>query len=345
MLNVSGRKSTAPPRTLAVARQGEPRPGKPFVISLTLHIAAALAVAYASQAHSHQPLPRFRPARTTIVYVPIVPIVPVEMATIKLVELRAPEPVNAEEPAPALPSPEVAPVFESRRVDVLKPVELPEEPTPAPPPTRKAEVAVGTFDTTAAPARIPEAARQIEIAGFDRQAISGPAKSGPSLGIGSPIADAGFNRSSVVMAAAAPEGRVIRDTGFGNTNSREKPRTTETPVEVTPVMFNNGRAAQGIARAAAAPPAPRITPVEVLSKPTPVYTEEARRLRIEGDVLLEVEFSCTGTIRILRVVRGLGYGLDEAAVRAAQQIRFKPAQDSGQAVDSRVTVNIVFRLA
>jgi TonB family protein len=147
------------------------------------------------------------------------------------------------------------------------------------------------------------------------------------------------------MAAAAPEGRVLRDTGFGNTNSREKPRSAETLVELTPVMFNTARATQGTARADAAPPAPRVTPVEVLSKPTPIYTEEARKLKIEGDVLLEVEFSCTGTIRILRVVRGLGYGLDEAAVRAAQQIRFKPAHDSGQPVDSRATVNIIFRLA
>ena len=179
------------------------------------------------------------------------------------------------------------------------------------------------------------------IGGFDRQVIGGPS---PESSQQTVSADAGFNRSSIVMAAAAPEGRVIRDTGFGNTGSREKPRTAESPVEVTPVMFNTARVTQGTARVDA-PPAPRVTPVEVLSKPTPIYTEEARKLKIEGDVLLEVEFSCTGTIRILRVVRGLGYGLDEAAVRAAQQIRFKPAHDSGQPVDSRVTVNIVFRLA
>jgi TonB family protein len=47
----------------------------------------------------------------------------------------------------------------------------------------------------------------------------------------------------------------------------------------------------------------------------------------------------------VRVVRGLGYGLDEAAVTAAQQMRFKPAQDAGRPVDFKTTVHIVFRLA
>ena len=85
--------------------------------------------------------------------------------------------------------------------------------------------------------------------------------------------------------------------------------------------------------------------MEVLSKPTPVYTEAARRLKIEGEVVLEVEFLATGSIRILRIVRGLGHGLDEMATAAAYEIRFKPATSEGRAVDSRTTVQIVFRLA
>jgi len=46
-----------------------------------------------------------------------------------------------------------------------------------------------------------------------------------------------------------------------------------------------------------------------------------------------------------RIVRGLGHGLDEAAVRAAQQIRFKPARRDGQPVDFPAVVHIVFQLA
>jgi len=83
----------------------------------------------------------------------------------------------------------------------------------------------------------------------------------------------------------------------------------------------------------------------VLSKPTPVYSDEARTLHIEGDVLLEVEFTATGEIHVLRVVRGLGHGLDESAVRAVQGMRFKPAQRNGQPIDVRTTISIVFRLA
>jgi hypothetical protein len=46
-----------------------------------------------------------------------------------------------------------------------------------------------------------------------------------------------------------------------------------------------------------------------------------------------------------RVVRGLGHGLDEAAVAAANKMRFKPAQRSGQAIDSTAIVHVVFQLA
>jgi TonB family protein len=48
---------------------------------------------------------------------------------------------------------------------------------------------------------------------------------------------------------------------------------------------------------------------------------------------------------VLRVVRGLGHGLDESAIRAANGIRFKPAQRNGHPVDFRTTLTIVFRLA
>jgi TonB family protein len=97
--------------------------------------------------------------------------------------------------------------------------------------------------------------------------------------------------------------------------------------------------------AVAAPQAPTDVNLEILSKPTPVYTDEARTLKLEGDVVLEMEFGASGEAKVLRVVRGLGHGLDEAAVRAAQGMKFKPAQRAGRAVDVRTTVRIVFRLA
>jgi TonB family protein len=90
---------------------------------------------------------------------------------------------------------------------------------------------------------------------------------------------------------------------------------------------------------------PSSTAVEITDKPNPVYTAEARELKIQGEVLLEVLFSATGHLQVNRVVRGLGHGLDEAAVAAANKMRYKPATRSGQAVDSTAIVHVVFQLA
>jgi TonB family protein len=85
--------------------------------------------------------------------------------------------------------------------------------------------------------------------------------------------------------------------------------------------------------------------VEIISKPNPVYTEEARQLKLQGEVLLEVLFGANGQLHVNRVVRGMGHGLDEAAVSAANKIRFKPAQHYDQAIDSTAIVHVVFQLA
>jgi len=89
----------------------------------------------------------------------------------------------------------------------------------------------------------------------------------------------------------------------------------------------------------------KLTPVEIVSKPNPIYTQEARDLKLEGEVLLEVVFAAAGQLRVVRVQRGLGHGLDEAAVRAAQQIRYKPALRDGQPYDSVATLHVRFQLA
>jgi len=90
---------------------------------------------------------------------------------------------------------------------------------------------------------------------------------------------------------------------------------------------------------------PAMTPVEITFKPNPVYTQEARAMKLEGEVLLEVSFSAAGMLHVNKVVRGLGHGLDEAAVAAANKIRFKPALRYGQPVDSTAVVHVMFQLA
>src|SRR5271166_3383284 len=86
-------------------------------------------------------------------------------------------------------------------------------------------------------------------------------------------------------------------------------------------------------------------PVEITFKPRPVYTDEGRQLKIEGEVLLDVVFSANGQIRIVRVLRGLGHGLDESAVRAAEKIQFKPALRDGHPADFEAVLRIEFQLA
>lgn len=92
-------------------------------------------------------------------------------------------------------------------------------------------------------------------------------------------------------------------------------------------------------------------PVQIVSKPHPDYTDRARRAGLEGEVILEVTFPVTGHCRVLRIVKGLGYGLDESAVSAAERIEFHPALQVDPATQARSpleTVSIVrmlFQLA
>jgi TonB family protein len=86
-------------------------------------------------------------------------------------------------------------------------------------------------------------------------------------------------------------------------------------------------------------------PMELLFVPKPQYTDEARAKKVEGDVVIQVTFSAAGDVRVIKVVQGLGYGLDEAAESAARQIRFTPAQKDGQAVDVTANVRMKCELA
>jgi TonB family protein len=90
---------------------------------------------------------------------------------------------------------------------------------------------------------------------------------------------------------------------------------------------------------------PAATSIVVLSKPLPQYTAEARQMHIEGDVTLEVRFTAAGGVEVLRVVNGLGHGLDEQARLAAEHIRFKPATRDGKPVDQVSVIHVAFQLA
>jgi TonB family protein len=76
----------------------------------------------------------------------------------------------------------------------------------------------------------------------------------------------------------------------------------------------------------------------------PDYSEEARRKSVEGEVVLEIVVRRDGAVGDVRVLRGLGHGLDQLAVQAVRQWRFSPAQRQGVPVDVLVEVAVEFQL-
>ncbi len=115
-------------------------------------------------------------------------------------------------------------------------------------------------------------------------------------------------------------------------------------VQSTGAGFNQAPAAAPTQRASTSS-VPANQPVAIQSKPQPVYTREAREKRVEGEVLLNVVFAADGRVRVLSVIRGLGYGLDEAAQRAVQGLKFTPALRDGHPVDSTATLHVIFQLS
>ena len=87
------------------------------------------------------------------------------------------------------------------------------------------------------------------------------------------------------------------------------------------------------------------TKATILTKPRPSYTREARRVRVQGFVILRVVLSSAGKIGRIRVVRGLPAGLTESGIRAACKIQFQPAVKDGQLVSQSIQVEYVFRLS
>src|SRR5262245_9694084 len=82
----------------------------------------------------------------------------------------------------------------------------------------------------------------------------------------------------------------------------------------------------------------------ILSRVEPQYSEEARKARYQGTVVLEAIVRRDGTVDILRVVRSLGFGLDENAIRALKQWRFRPGMMNGQPVDISLNIEVNFNL-
>ncbi len=87
-----------------------------------------------------------------------------------------------------------------------------------------------------------------------------------------------------------------------------------------------------------------LTAPTVLYRVEPEFSEEARKAKYQGTVILTIEVGEDGKARRFQVVRGLGLGLDEKAIEAVAQWRFRPALRSGQPVPAPATIEVNFRL-
>jgi TonB family protein len=137
----------------------------------------------------------------------------------------------------------------------------------------------------------------------------------------------------------------VASAGFGNGIAQPSQGDGQSHGSVQNAGFAPQQAAKSGIKLQQPDRGPATTPVEITFKPDPIYTDEARQLKLEGEVLLEVIFGANGQLRVNRVVRSLGHGLDEAAIAAANRMRFKPALRDGQPVDSTAVVHVLFQLA
>jgi TonB family protein len=235
----------------------------------------------------------------------------------------APTPPKIELANKDVPVAPVAPLIPRRPVETNTfPTGSSQTPTIAKAPS---QVQTGGFGD---PKGVPERSNNTEPVNIARTG-SFDAPAGPGAGNGTAgskgvrgvVASAGFGSGTAISDNANSNRGPVRQAGFGDA---EAPPATRTKTVETVA---------------------KMTPAEILAKPTPAYTDEAKKLRIEGEVLLEVVFESSGKLRVLRVVRGLGHGLDENAIHAAEQIRFKPAVKDGQPADSSGVLHVVFQLA
>ena len=286
--------------------------------------------------------------------------------------VSTPVPVNHQpQPLPNLPKPTVVAHLETPTTALRLPAPQPKAPPkaveetaptvniatrkldPLPlnsaPVIPKQAVKTNVFSTgSSATPTIARAPSQVQTGGFgDPNGIPAKGNEGKAVNIaarGSFDLPAGPGYGNGTGGAKGSP-RVVASSGFGNGTATENGHSrVSTAVQSGGFASADVPAAPTVRGHSAEQPA-RAVPAEIISKPTPVYTQEAKNLRIEGEVQLEVVLGASGSLRVLRVVRGLGHGLDDNAVKAAEQIHFKPAMRNGQPADSTVVLHIVFQLA
>ncbi len=277
--------------------------------------------------------PKVKVEPTPVPQPQVVKITPPPMPT------RIPRPAPVQEAKVEAPP---APKFDSPRID------LPPGPKPAKP------IHTNNFGSTgssATPTLANRNANEVQTGGFGdpngvpandnrtgKVAIAKlgsfdlPEGAGQGNGTGG-----GKGARGTVVSSGFGNGTAVQGGGGRGTGGNGSGRVVQT-------AFNAPQPAEPTATKKTVAEDSGFTPFTILSKPKPTYTDEGRKRHIEGEVQLDVVFMANGQIKVLGVTRGLGYGLDEAAISAAEKIQFVPAKRGGQPVDYQAKLRILFQL-
>ncbi len=237
-------------------------------------------------------------------------------------------------------APKVGEVFQPLKLDI------PDTQQPVRPrePVKTGMISSGS----SAPATVSAPVEKVQTGGFgDPNGVAGPSnpnKRANVASLGSAVLPVGDGYGNGTGGANGVRGTVA-STGFGN-GTANPPAVKARGGSIQTAGFSNQNDLVIDAPKKKLDGAAAVEPVVILAKPNPVYSAEAIKLNLEGEVLLDVIFSASGNeVQVNRVVKGLGHGLDEAATRAAQQIKYKPAVSNGHAVDFPAVIHIVFQIA
>jgi TonB family protein len=297
--------------------------GLAFLLLFALRFSSGVLISHPAPQHVTLLAPVNFPARAKAM-----PVLPPKAIAPRPNEFHPPPPATAHLQIPV-------PIIAAPAIEIPKPI-LPEIPKI---PVTVAAIKASSFSEVKPVALPPAPKPVVRASGFQNSesTVTRPANG--------PVATAGAFDSSA-SAEAAPVRKTIgisRSGGFSEASAASSSVASRGSIQSG--TFGDTTVEKGAAPSQRSAAAATTTPVEILSKPKPAYTDDARRKNIEGEVLLEMQFSASGEARVLRVVRGIGHGLDETAVAAARGIRFRPATRDGGAVDSAAIVRILFQLA
>ena len=267
------------------------------------------------------------------------PKIKVEPPKIQVPEVKVPEPpkplvVKMERPVPVLaPAPPKA-------------VQAP----PAPKVVNLAQPMAASVMANNHPAPVSLGQRDNPIAPSNR-----PATSAINLGnrgaAGMPASNTGMGATRVSLGSGSPSSQNMAGTGATTVRGVKLGVVGGTgPLNSTGKVAGPVNLGQ-VAQPAMPKPVQAAAPVaghapKVLFKPRPEYTTEAKDMHLEGTVAVRLRVLSNGSVEVLGISSGLGHGLDQAALRVAQGMRFSPATDAtGSPIPWEGVVNVAFQLA